>query len=242
MNTPPVCQRANYQYVARLIRTIKAFGLRGLIKTLYANFRLLPLRYAIRLPILLSRHTVMYRCRKGCIEFESDTPKIGSLRFGLNDLEYSYESHSFISIQGKMIIKGSGTHVFGPGVSLNVWKDGILTIGNNFSVAPHLRMFVSNKIEIGDNNMWSFYNLVMDTDAHPIFNNEGEIINHPEKITFGDKCWLGAYCKILKGADIPNGAIIGAGSTLTGPLAIKNSIYVGNRLLKENIRWEPRIL
>lgn len=90
--------------------------------------------------------------------------------------------------------------------------------------------------------MWSFYNLVMDTDAHPIFDREGTIINSPQKIIFGNKCWLGAYCKILKGASIPDGSIIGAGSTITKTLPKMGSIYIGHKLHKVDVTWKPTIL
>lgn len=241
--TPPVENKNNASSsLWRKIRVIKAFGLRGLLKSIYFNFKTLPFSQAIRLPILLSRHTSFFNCKSNCIEFESRYPKTGTLRIGINDLQYSYESRSFLSIQGKLIIKGNGSHVFGPGVSLNIWENGTLTVGNNFSVAPHLRLFVSKSIEIGDGNMWSFYNLVMDTDAHPIYSSNGEIINMPRKITFGNKCWLGAYCKILKGATIPDGSIIGAGSTISKKLHDKNTIYVDDRVLKHNVNWESKLL
>lgn len=191
---------------------------------------------------MLSRYVSTFNCKRESIDFDTAKPRFGTLRIGLNDLQFSYESRSFVSIQGKLKIYGSGYHVFGPGVSLNIWKDGVLSIGNNFSVAPHLRIFVSNAIEIGDNNMWSFYNLVMDTDAHPIYNKEGYLINHPQKIMFGDKCWLGAYCKILKGANIPEGSVIGAGSTVTKTLTNKNCIYIGHKLHKEDTNWKSNIL
>lgn len=240
--TPPHKKSCDLQSLKRKIRALRALGFRGLIKSVYFNYRILPFGQAIRLPILLSRYTAVCNCRRNSIIFDGQRPGFGCLRFGLNDLQYSYESKSFINIRGQLKIYGSGYHLFGPGVSLNIWEGGVLSIGNNFSVAPHLRIFVSKAIEIGDNNMWSFYNLVMDTDAHPIYNRNGCLINNPQKIVFGNKCWLGAYCKILKGADIPDGSIIGAGSTITKVLSNKNSIYIGHRIHKEDVIWESSIL
>ncbi len=216
--------------------------MRGLVKSLYYNFKILPFAQALRLPILVSRHTCMYKCKRGCIKFDSGKPRTGSLRVGLTNLNFSYESPSFVSIQGQMVIKGDGCHVFGPGVSLNVWDNATLIVGNNFSVAPHLRMFVSDCIEIGDDNMWSFYNLVMDTDCHSIFNEKDELTNHPQKVKFGNKCWIGAYCKILKGASVPDGSIIGAGSNVTKSLSKSDSIYLGNKLHRTDVRWNNNLL
>lgn len=241
MLPPPGNTKHLQSSFGKKIRIVLAFGLRGFLKSVYFNLRILPFSQAIRLPILLSRHTSFLNCKRHCIEFENK-PRTGTLRIGLNDLEYSYESKSFVSVQGKMIIKGSGYHVFGPGVSLNIWENGSLTLGDNFSVAPHLRLFVSNSIEIGDDNMWSFYNMVMDTDAHPIYNSDGILTNPPRKIRFGNKCWLGAYCKILKGADIPDGSIVGAGSTISKKLHSKNTIYLGTKVHRQDVYWKLMIL
>lgn len=194
------------------------------------------------MPILLSKKTTLFRCKRGCIKFENGKPRIGSLRIGLNDLSYSYESPSFVSIQGQMVLKGNGVHAFGPGVSLNIWDNATLVIGNNFSVAPHLRVFVSDCIEVGDNNMWSFYILIMDTDCHCIYNENGDLINPPQRVKIGNKCWIGAYGKILKGTTIPDDSIIGAGSVVSKKLSQSSVIYVDNNPIKNNINWTSKLI
>ena len=70
--------------------------------------------------------------------------------------------------------------------------------------------------------MWSFDNLIMDTDAHYIFNEKGEMISHNAGILLGDHVWLGCRNTILKGATIPDGCILGAGGVVTKSLPKKN--------------------
>lgn len=231
---PPYLERSRRAYVARLIRAI---GLNGIVKTLWYNFRILPLRQAVRLPLWVSRKTTLYLCRKGCIEIEESKPRPGMLKFGLSDLQFYYDSNSFVSIMGRLIIRGKNFHSFAPGLSMNIRPGAVLELGDSFSCANFLRIFVSDRVTVGDNNMWSFYNLVMDTDAHQILDGEGRICNPPKPIVFGDNCWMGAYSKVLKGAEIPSGSICGAGSTVTKPLHEENSIYIGNTLVKSNIHW-----
>lgn len=225
-----------------ILRRFNALGILGILKTIYYNFKILPFNQAYRLPILISKKTTMYLCHRGCIKFIDKNPCFGNLRFGLSDLEYSYDSPSFVTIQGMMIIRGNNYHVFAPGLSLNIWKNGVLDIGDSFSVAPHLRCFVSNRVVVGDNNMWSFYNLVMDTDAHRILDDHGRLVNSPRNVVFGKNCWVGAYCKILKGAHILDGCIIGSGSTITKKLQQSKSVYVGDKAVRENITWDRGIL
>lgn len=235
--------RNHYIFRLRKIRRIIwALGFFGILKTLFYNFKILPFKQAYRLPIIISKKTTIYLSHKRCIKFEDPKPRFGSLRFGLSDLEFTYDCNSFVNIIGEIIIKGTGFHVFAPGLSLNIRENGVLIIGNNFSTAPHLRLTCSKKITIGEDNMWSFYNLVMDTDSHHIYDEDNKLINAPKEIEFANHCWLGAYCKVLKGAFIPEGCIIGSGSIVTKRLEIANSIYLNNRMIRERITWNRKLL
>ena len=69
--------------------------------------------------------------------------------------------------------------------------------------------------------MWSFDTIIMDTDSHKIFDDSGESISHNCEVIFGDNVWLGCRCVVLKGANIPNGSIIAANSTVTKKLVKK---------------------
>ena len=85
--------------------------------------------------------------------------------------------------------------------------------------------------------MWSFDIIVMDSDAHLIYNDKGEMISHNADVIFGDNVWLGCRNIVLKGARIPDNCILGAGGVITKPLDKSSAIYCGNKFLREGISW-----
>ena len=58
-------------------------------------------------------------------------------------------------------------------------------------------MIVTNKIVIGENNMWSYENIVLDSDVHTITDMNGVKLNRKGEIVFGDRVWMGARCKVF---------------------------------------------
>ncbi len=79
----------------------------------------------------------------------------------------------------------------------------------------------------------------MDTDAHPIYNNEMTIINEDKTIRIGHHVWIGCKSMILKGAEIADGCIIGANTFINNKFLNVNSIIAGNpaKIVKSEIKW-----
>ena len=73
---------------------------------------------------------------------------------------------------------GNGVHAFGPGTRLNIGKDGVLTIGSGFRASVNNRIHCYKSIVIGEDNLWSFDNVVMDT----VISEENCIITTGKKI------------------------------------------------------------
>lgn len=166
----------------------------------------------------------------------------GMLSFGLTHLRHSYAAPNFVTIQGKLVLRGSGLHAFGPGGTLAVGKTGVLEIGDNFTVGHHNRFVIRNHSVIGNNNLHSWDNLYMDTDSHPIYDENGCHINPSRGFTIGDNVWIGAKCTILKGSNIAAGCVIATGSLINKSLCTPKAIYAGSRLLKDNVSWKNVII
>lgn len=211
----------------------------ALLKTIWVNFYCLPIRQAVKLPILLAKGIRISSIRRGSIQFIDNqyVVRLGMVRIGFQDLEWSYNKKSLLNIQGVLVIKGDGYHTFSPGLSLAIAPGAKVVLGNNFSCSHNNRITIFKSLIVGDNNMWSFDNIIMDTDAHCIYNNKGEMISHNADIIFGDHVWLGCRNVILKGVSIPDGSIIGAGGIVTKSLPKENAIYVGNKMIKEGVSW-----
>lgn len=96
----------------------------------------------------------------------------------------------------------------------------------------------STYIKIGKECMFSHDIFLRTTDSHAIL-YKGKRINQAKNIQIGNKVWIGMQTIILKGANIPDGCIIGARSTITNSIMKSNSIYAGSpaKLIKDDIFW-----
>lgn len=205
----------------------------AVFKTIWINFHTLPLRQALRFPIVLARGTKIGHCPKGSISL----PDGGTFHVGFHCYNTIFPQKSCLSIDGKLILTGKGTHSFSQGLILKIGKNAVLRIGNNFSCHRNNTFIVNKLVVIGDDNMFSFEVATMDTDSHVIFDEEGSIQNPNREILIGDRVWIGCRNTILKGARIPDGCVLGSGGVITKMLGKSSSIYLGNKLLRERIIW-----
>ena len=93
-------------------------------------------------------------------------------------------------------------------------------------------------IHIGKDCMFSHDIYLRTTDSHPIFKH-GERINKAKNINIGNHVWVGMQSLILKGANIPDGCIVGARTLVTESKFTPNSIIIGQpaKLVKNDIKW-----
>lgn len=208
------------------------------LKTIYFNFKYLPFKQAIRIPILISNN-VYLRQVSGSIKFECPIePFLIQIGYGNVGIFDDKKSRSIWDVCGEVIFKGRAK--IGHGSKICVGSTGTLEIGENFTITAESSIVAFCKIIFGKNCLLSWDILVMDTDFHKIKDELGSIINEPQPITIGNDVWVGCRCLILKGTDIPNGCVIGAGSLVNKLLKNEHSVYVGNpiKCSKENILWE----
>jgi len=80
----------------------------------------------------------------------------------------------------------------------------------------------SRTIRIGDHSMFAPNVVVVDSDFHSIWPAENRPYSpgfeHDADVTIGRNVWIGMRAIVLKGATIGDGAIIAAGSVVTGDI------------------------
>lgn len=86
----------------------------------------------------------------------------------------------------------------------------------------------------------------MDTDYHPITDENEKIINPPAAISIGNHVWIGCNAIICKGVEISDNCIISAGSVVRGICNNANCIY-GNingktTVIRRNVNWSREVL
>ena len=207
-------------------------------KSVFFNFRYLPLSQAIRLPFMLTYNTRF--SVKGSIQIEGDA-HFGMIRIGFHKVPVCNVNDRTAIIVGKgASLCFLGAAHIGNGSKLHVAENASLSLGDEFAISASSAINCYKSIKFGRDIQFSWNCLVMDSDTHSIFDQQGTIMNAPESIEFGDKVWVGCNCTILKGARIPSNCVIGANSVVTGHCFQKNTIIASNpaKTLKEIGSWE----
>lgn len=159
----------------------------------------------------------------------------------------SYIRNTHISIHGNnnTLIFGENSNICGLRV-LITGNENIIEIGKNVvinasTIQPTVINAVGGKsIKIGDGSLLSNNIEIHTTDYHGIYNSQGKRVNPDKNILIGKYVWIGLGVKILKGTEIADGCVVGAGSVLSGVYRNENVIIAGNpaRIIKEQIFWK----
>ena len=109
-------------------------------------------------------------------------------------------------------------------------KNGKIIIGDNVGMSG-TTIYAREKIEIGDNTLIGGNVKILDNDFHPL-DVDDRINDIKEKIKskpikIGKNCFIGVNAIILKGTELGDGCVVGAGSVVCGKYP-DNSVIVGN--------------
>ena len=146
-------------------------------------------------------------------------------------------------------IRGNNNHiVFGDncfvGKECSFWMEGnniTIIVGSQttFTWCVHFCAQEDNqRIDVGEDCMFSNTIIVRTSDSHPIYDESGNRINMPQSVKIGRHVWIAPNTKVLKGAIISDGCIIGSNSLVTKSIPA-NCLAVGSpaKVIRENIKW-----
>ncbi|HFU3949625.1 TPA: hypothetical protein ACGO2P_002115, partial [Streptococcus suis] len=204
-------------------------------KTVYFNFRYLPIKYAVKMPIKI-RGNVRTKLKKGDIIFQDDSNVYaGMLKLGYNGTPFiSQNNESCIIIQGGgRLIIGSNVVI---GEGFNIYIDsGTLTFMDDVYCNKNLLIQCVNQITVEEQALIGWGVAIRDTDGHIL---SGNIEKKNSKIVIGRKSWIAADCTVLKGTRVSQGSVIGTKSLVLGlQMAETNCMAVGipAKIKKRNI-------
>lgn len=225
--------RNNYKTIFAKISQI------GIINTIRINFSYFKFKDAVKFPIIASRNlkirklggkVKIFNLTTGCVQIGFDEISI----FGCQKERAIWDVHP----EGNILFEG--TAKFGNGCRICVMDRGRLVIGTTFYATAKTTFICRNEIRIGKDAFFSWEILIMDSDFHPIYDNNGKCLNNNEAIVISDKVWVCCRSTILKGTKLPSGTIIAAGSVVNKKIDSPNSMYGGVpcRLLRTNVLWD----
>lgn len=207
-------------------------------KTFYFNFKYLPYKQAIKLPIYLSKN-VFIRKMTGRIIIEGEiTRKMITIGYPCVSVFDEKYSRAIWHVTGEVIFKGGAK--IGHGSKISVVGKGKLILGKNLVITAESTIICVKRVEFGDDCLLSWDILIMDTDLHKIKDVEGKVINKPKEILIGTKVWISCRNLILKGSVIPDHSIIAANSLVNKPLQGTHQVFAGNpvKAIKSQVTWE----
>ena len=209
-------------------------------RTIYFNFRYLPIAQAMRLPIGLATNVRVRNMYRGGIVIDAPV-RTAMIRVGFHQVDaiciYSLKTILNIPKPGKWVLKGEA-HI-GHGAIISC-VGGVMTVGDNFAISGSTSFVCYKEITIGRDVQFAWDSLVMDSDAHKIYDSDGGRLNEDKPIVIGDKVWLACQNTLLKGTVIGSNCVVGACSLLNKAYNEDGVIIAGSpaRVVKQISGWE----
>lgn len=219
----------------RLIR--RNFSRINFLKSLYYSYKLLGLKGALKLPVLVGKNVIIKRI--GRINFTAGIhPAI--LTIGVIKLHWESTSETLI-FNNNGVVNIGGNVKFHPGSKLFVGPSAILSLGNNVGIGYHSRIIVFHSITIGSEFQLSWEGQIFDTDFHYLQNLETNTYYPRIKpVKIGDNVFIGNRCTVGKGSIIPNGCVISCCTKVSGDFTNQgeNVLIVGNpgKVVKQGVQ------
>lgn len=149
------------------------------------------------------------------------------IRIGFHECdECNPNNPTLLKVKGKLEFHGTA-HI-GKSSKICVAQEGLLELGDNFSISASSSISCYKHIKMGNDIQFSWDCLVMDSDTHAIIGEDGNRMNLDKDIVIEDKVWIGNGCMILKGTHIPHTCVVGARSVVSGSKFSDHTIIVGN--------------
>jgi acetyltransferase-like isoleucine patch superfamily enzyme len=207
------------------------------IKTIYFNFHYFKISEAILFPVFISKNIRLNKL-DGKVILQCPI-RTGLIRIGFGDVGIfdKKKSKGILQIKGQFILNGET--FIGHGSKIIIGKEGILSLGKRFRISSESSIIAEHNILIGDDCLFAWEIIVMDTDYHQIINLTGERLNPDKPVIIGNHVWIASRCTILKGSQISDNTIIASNSLVSGHLKEANAIYGGNpaQKIRDSVNW-----
>ena len=84
---------------------------------------------------------------------------------------------------------------------------------------------------------------ILDTDFHPIIDDQSNILNPNNPVVIGNNVWIGYNTKIMKGITIADNVVIASNTVVTKSINDSCSVVANEGLkmktLRKKVSWQP---
>lgn len=207
-----------------------------LLPSMYINFRYLPFRQALKMPILVHKPHFLKMGGKIII----DAPKIntGMIRLGIYASALFPNNGFTLKHEGIIIFKGRCR--IGNDCNIVCGKQGKIVFGDHFIATAGAKIVSQHSIIFGKDVLIGWSNIIIDTNFHPLYDIETDRFKKSfGEIRIGNNNWLASQCMTLPGVITPEHCIFGARSVITRSREFESfCVYGGSpvKLLSRNVR------
>lgn len=237
----------NYIYYA--IKIFWRFLGTNVIKTVYTNFRLLPFRQAIKMPLFIYGRFLL-REAEGKVVINGDINP-GMIKIGRRDrYPETRVSRTIWVINGKIEFNGKLSFFRGSYIIVARGAELVFGMGDYPSCGANIRIICFKRIVIEDAHItWDCQ--IMDSSFHYIETvDDGTVQPLTRPVHIGKHVWIGNRTTITAGAIIPNETIIASHSLVNKDFSDvgSNCMIAGipAKVLKKGIRriydWDTQKL
>lgn len=208
------------------------------LKSLIFNFRYLPIKKAIHLPIrIYPGFKVKGLKAKNLILPESLSR--GMIFLGAPPTEgLPGCSGGMIICKPNATLKFNGKAFIRKGTTIRIDKNGSIEIGDEVYINGNCFIRSDNSIIIEDKCRIGWDVTINTTDGHSII-IDGVRKERSKSIMIRQHCWIGNHCCISKGVCMEAGSVLAQYSLLTKSFPEKKLLGgIPAKVIRENIEWE----
>lgn len=210
--------------------------LRSIFSSIYFNFKYLPFKQALKLPILL--YKPHFIALKGKVTIDSPSIRTGMIRLGFHNSSIYPNNGITLELKGNNIIF-KGRCSIGNDSYLSTGGKSVVEFEDDFKCAAGIKIISYRGIKFGKRTRFGWDSLVMDTNFHPLYDiTKKKYKKASGKIEIGDYNWFGTQCKIMHSVTTPERCIFGMGTTVTRNCEMKPYCVMGGspvKILTENV-------
>ena len=186
------------------------------IKTVCFNFKILPFKDAVKMPILLFGHVdVVCTKRAKCVIKKGGgglaTMTIGNSYSPAYGKMNSHHCWTYISLDGTIVLNGSKQFI-GNGCKVSVDNGATLELGDHVFINNQSKIVCKQSVSIGAYTRISWESQIMDTNFHYMVSEEGMVKNKDGRIVIGNHCWIGNRVTVQKGTVLNDYSIVASNS------------------------------
>lgn len=200
----------------KLKRCVRMFFETSFLKTLYFNFRVLPFRQAVHVPIYLYPRVELVGIYRGCIRFVDEKNIYGgmiSIGYNKYPVTPSKKTYTLLRFETKGKLLLGSEVVIKNGCVICVYKKAVLEIGKNFYCNSNTSIYSKSSVLIGDNCSFGWNCQIYDSNFHFMYDESKHSISKCHgNVVIGNNVWIANSCVVSKNAVIPPFSVVANGT------------------------------